>query len=231
MNKSKQNAQLIIVLFAVLIFVVLYFVVRNPMIAEIEIMESELTTLRPELEILETHNAQLPTYQQKIDDVSLYSAEYLGTFPGGVKEEDMLVWFMNMEDTLDYNFYDIGFSPASMFSQFRGIVATEGTSGFKDITAYKTSATISAFMSYQQVKNALTHTYSDERKSAVDTLSVTYDSTLGELSVGMTVSKYYLEFEGSQYVQTPMPQVSTGVNNLFGTTAPAPVVDDTEDDE
>ncbi len=233
MKALKRDVQLIIVLLAIVLFVVLYIFIHLPLQREIAEVEIEITTLEPQLKVLEEHNLALPTYQQKIDEVTTLSHNLVTDFPAGVKEEDMLVWFLNMEQDINFNFTDISFVAPAVFSQFQGLMLVDGVNSTVDITSYKTGATVNGAMNYHQLKDSLDYIYASPDRTALENLTISYNPVEANLATSIAVSKYYLEYPGSEYIQTPMPNVSIGTPQLFGSLTDDladAAIEDAEDD-
>jgi hypothetical protein len=87
-----------------------------------------------------------------------------------------------------------------------------------NVTGYQVSAGFTGSMNYTQLKNYLDNVYNDENSiTYVDNFNVTTDSASRKLNVSFNLSKYYISYDGSEYVPVPVPDVALGIDDPFHT--------------
>ena len=87
-----------------------------------------------------------------------------------------------------------------------------------DVTAYRIGTVMTGELNYPQLKNAIEHLYDSRQRTALDSLSVSYNAETGGLTATFSVAKYLLDWDGAPYSPAAMPRTSLSTSDLFGTT-------------
>lgn len=152
--------------------------------------------------------------QLEQDRATLYS-----NFPGGLKEEDQILYVMDLEDQLDMELMfgrtydslshsegrDINFAFGAVHPL---IQLTDGS------ILCSVNIDIDFDMSYPEFKQMLRYLAQDERITSINYTKIDYDTANNRVVGYATLLYYYLESEANLYVEPDM-NLQTGKDNLF----------------
>lgn len=152
--------------------------------------------------------------QLEQDRATLYS-----DFPGGLKEEDQILYVMDLEDQLDMELmfgrtYDsLSHSEGRDINFAFGVVhpliqLTDGS------ILCSVNVDIDFDMSYPEFKQMLRYLAQDERITSINYTKIDYDTANNRVVGYATLLYYYLESEANLYVEPDM-NLQTGKDNLF----------------
>lgn len=152
--------------------------------------------------------------QLEQDRATLYS-----DFPGGLKEEDQILYVMDLEDQLDMELmfgrtYDsLSHSEGRDINFAFGVVhpliqLTDGS------ILCSVNVDIDFDMSYPEFKQMLRYLAQDERITSINYTKIDYDAVNNRVVGYATLLYYYLESEANLYVEPDM-NLQTGKDNLF----------------
>ncbi len=218
MKVSQSEKQLLLVLGGLLCFILLYFFAYTPLQEQTEQKNAEIATLAPEVAQLEDYLLHLDEYEQGIIDYATEIDEAISHYPNRLEDEDELIYLLNMKNTLGLDLFSVGFDDPSLLMEFPcRIPSYDGTEPeVKDIQVYRTGTNVSAYMSYQGLKQTIDYLYNSYTRTTLDSLTVDYDMESGKLLSTLAISKYYIEWEGVPYMPSPLPDVSYGTYDPFG---------------
>ena len=152
--------------------------------------------------------------QLEQDRATLYS-----NFPGGLKEEDQILYVMDLEDQLDMELmfgrtYDsLSHSEGRDINFAFGVVhpliqLTDGS------ILCSVNIDIDFDMSYPEFKQMLRYLAQDERITSINYTKIDYDTANNRVVGYATLLYYYLESDANLYVEPDM-NLQTGKDNLF----------------
>ncbi len=213
---SKRDIKLLIVLGGIVLFVVLYFGVNGYIDSLIQETETDIDMLAPELMELENHEANLAEYRETTENAKAYANEQLEFYPAMIKNEDYLVWLLDWEGDIGLDMETVTLHSPSEMVSFLSHVIIDGQDTVAQATAYSMKSNISGIISYNQFKSSLDYIYGFHDRTSVENANLNYDSGTGELTFDMTLTKYYLYYDGAQYIPSEMPNVPQGLDILFG---------------
>ncbi len=218
MKISKNEARLLIVLGGILLFVVLYFVVNNRVLESTEEVEAELASIQPQLLELEALYADRATYLSEIESDKLYAAEQLAQYPAGIRPQDIIVWTLDLEEAVDFDVDTLTFGEAQLVAEFPAYVSVDGADVHTDLSAYKTTSNATGQLSYEQLKSSIDYIYATKEKTALDSVSISYDAETSKLAGNFVISKFFITYPQAEYQESQMPLVPIGTDELFGST-------------
>ncbi len=211
-----KGRPIIIVLLGIAIFCGFYFFVYESYNDKVDATKTEITMLREELEVLNVHYENLELYNTSIDVAQLYFDAALENYPKGVKEEDFLVWLLNLESATGYDISSVSFEQAEPAMEFDTYMVVDENPQVTPVDVFSTSSTTTGVMSYNQVKDLISYVYDYPMHTLIDTLSISGESEdFTELTVDIRFNKLYIDYPGAVYEQSPMPEVAQGVDDLF----------------
>ncbi|GEM_PF-3783110 len=218
MDKLKKlvlgNLNLVLALVGVFILLISYVVGYQNIATLNTDMESKLSERSTYLTQLKEYYSNIAMYRSSITDAKSNISNNLSRLPCGIESEDFLLYLMGANEEIGGKLLSIGFSDPELISQFETVIDEKTI----PVSGYSTTTTTSATMSYEQLKKFLEYVY-DENKSItyVDSVSATYSGEGSTLNTVWNLSKFFIEYGGSEYKPVTAPDVATGKKDLFGT--------------
>lgn len=232
------------VLLAILLLIAAILAVLLVLRPQDKAMEQELEStammtdaLQTRLNALLAENAQLAAIKDKlpdaIEEVAAARDELSGameimaqdratlysSFPGGLKEEDQILYVLDLEELLDMEL---------MFGRtYNSLTHSEGrdlnfTFGAKQpiwqlsdgSVLWTVRINIDFDMSYDAFKQMLVYLANDERITSISQTIIDYDAQNNRVVGNSSLLYYYLESEANEYVGPEM-DLTTGKDTLF----------------
>ena len=218
MTISKRDAKLLLILLGIIILLMSYLAVYNPYLEKIEAVEAETAALRPELEKLQGYYQNLNVYQAGIDSASETMTAELANYPSDIRAEDLIMYAVSLENKVGVKVTGITFSEPQPILSFQTISETsDGGWDAVDLTAYRTGMTVSCSLGYQALKDMADYLADTQYRTALDTVSVSFNSESGELIGTAGINKYFVASGTEDYQATEVPKVSIGTDDIFST--------------
>ncbi len=215
---SLKKSHKLLMILGVLIVILMYVFITMPLQNTKDVMQIEILSLEAEIATLEMHTQNIDYYQESINEDSNYINKEMDTYPVAIREEDIIMWTLGLENTIGGNVSALSFSQPIAIMDFPVHFTDIIGENYEHIYAFSTQSAVTGTFNYSQMKNALDYIYSGYQPTSTDVVNLTYDATTGNLSVNMSVIKYYLDYFGSEYEPLPVPEVPLGVPNPFGST-------------
>ncbi len=226
MKIAKRDQKLLLVLAGLLVFLLLYMLVFNPLQSRTEELKAQNAQLSAQVADLEAKYQRMAEYETGILNGRENVKNTLKNFPADVKEEDFLSYLLTMEARQGIQMESVSFNYPELLQQFDMMVMKDGQDTAIPANAYRTSTVMTGTLTYPQVKNVINYLYSSEKQTGLESTTLTYDAQSGMLTGTFQLSKYFVNWEGAEYVPEPVPVVDIGLSDLFGTTVlsaePAP---------
>ena len=217
MKISKRDAQLLIILGGLLVFLALYMLVFNHFQAKADAVAQNIATLTPQLQELENEYANLATYQNGIAEYRNTVAKKLGAFPADIKEEDVMSYLMTMEAQNGIKLDEITFSGTTPLNEFQGVVQKDGKDVPVTMDVFSVGAVATGQMNYSQLKSVIDYLYPGPTQSSLNSVSVSFNSETGGLTGSLDINRYYITYDGANYVPEPLPDTALGTQDPFNT--------------
>ncbi len=84
-----------------------------------------------------------------------------------------------------------------------------------NVTSGSATLNVSGTCSYEQFKNSIDFIYNSRFKTALNSVSLSYNALEDNLSADFDITKFYINWPGAPSDTMEMPQVLEGVDNLF----------------
>ncbi|MEG1633687.1 MAG: hypothetical protein RR314_06490 [Oscillospiraceae bacterium] len=222
MTISKRDAKLLLILLGIILLLVAYLAIYNPYIAKTEAVDAEIAALAPELSELQGHYANLDAYKSGIDTAAELMDSELRNYPSAIRDEDLIMYATTLQDKTGLRLTGVAFTGAEAILQFQEVsVAENGAVALRDVTAWRSGATATMTLGYQELKDMIDYISKTRTRTSLESVTVTFDSETGELTGDLTFNKYFISGAGDVYSPTEVPSVPLGKDNLFGTLTPA----------
>ena len=228
MKIAKRDLKLLLILAGLLVFLLMYMLVFNPLQSKISDVKAENAQLSAQVEDLEAKYLRMAEYEEGIEASREYVKETLKTFPGDVKEEDILSYLLTMESRQGIRMESVTFNKPELVQQFTMMTQTDGQDVAIPAGAYRASTVMTGTLTYPQSKNVINYFYESDKQTTLENVTLTYNAETGQLAGSFQLAKYFINFDGSEYVPERVPAVDIGLKDLFGTTSAvaAPVAEE-----
>lgn len=219
MKLGKREVKTFLVLGGLLILAVCYFAVFTPFQDRTNELSAQLVPLREEVQELESHLLRINEYEVGIETISNNVNEIMQAYPADVKEEDVLSYLLTMEAKEEVLMESVTFNNPVLVSQFPAMIEGENKQYIaKDMNVYRTSTLMTGRMSYPQVKRVINYLYNSPKQTTLENVVLTYNGETGALTTSLQLAKYFIQWDGAEYIPESVPNVSLGVKDLFGST-------------
>ena len=227
MKIAKRDLKLLLILAGLLVFLLMYMLVFNPLQSKISSVKAENAQLSAQVEDLEAKYLRMAEYEEGIKNSRAYVKETLKSFPGDVKEEDILSYLLTMESRQGIRMESVTFIKPELVQQFNMMTQVDGQDVAVPAGAYRASTVMTGTLTYPQAKNVINYFYESDKQTTLDNVTLTYNAETGKLAGSFELVKYSIDFDGAEYVPERVPVVDIGLKDLFGTTsAVAPVAEE-----
>ena len=228
MKIAKRDLKLLLILAGLLVFLLMYMLVFNPLQSKISAVKAENAQLSAQVEDLEAKYLRMAEYEEGIKNSRAYVKETLKSFPGDVKEEDILSYLLTMESRQGIRMQSVTFNDPVLVQQFDLMDQVDGQDVTVPAGAYRASTVMTGTLTYPQAKNVINYFYNSDKQTTLETATLTYNAESGKLTGTFELAKYSVNFDGAEYVPERVPAVDLGLKDLFGTTAAvaAPVAEE-----
>ncbi len=211
---SLRDVNMILVVVGLVILLAVYFLVFQNYKTKNEELNTQLTERQAHLTELQGYYDNLKSYETGTAEGKANIKSNLSRLPLGIQSEDFLVYIMDSVAEVNGTLDAVTFQDSSQVKDFSTVIDEKQV----NVTGYKVGAGFTGTMNYTQLKNYLDNVYSiDNNITYVDSFSVTTDSEASTLSVSFSLSKYYISYEGGEYVPVPVPDVALGTDDPFRT--------------
>ena len=232
MKIAKRDLKLLLILAGLLVFLMLYMLVFNPLQTRITETKAQNAQLSEQVQDLEAKYLRMSEYQEGIKAGRENVEKQLKSLPGNVKEEDILSYLLTMEASEEIYMESVTFNTPELVQQFDMMTVKDGQDVAVPAGAYRVSTVMTGTMNYPQAKNVINYLYASPKQTNLESVTLTYSAESGELSTTFQLGKYFVNWDGAEYVPERVPTVPMGLPDLFGTTgysaAPAATPEVTE---
>lgn len=210
-NKTKN---LIFVVLGIAIFLAAYMLGFQKLQEATAEVQTEVDKQADYVAVLKDYHTNIDTYKKGIEDSKNSVNANLDRLPRGIKSEDLLMYVKIMNEDLGTNLNSVHIDQDSFIGEFPCVVEGKSVS----VQAMRSGASFSSDANYGQVKDSLKYIYEQTKQiTFLEGLALTYDSENALLTADYEISKYYITYDGSEYVPVPVPDVQLGVGDPFGT--------------
>jgi len=245
---SRRDKCLLIGLFGGVFLLLAWLYGYTPLQEKTAAIEAENVTLKAKADLYQQINANLPTYEEGIANMEARIAEIANSYPVFISREDEILFLANMENTyvsdiavenitmsaVEEIIADVPAEPvaeapaegdaATTDAQAAPVTETVVEQG-PEIHMYRQPVNYSFRCTYKGAKDMLTHLYAQTNKKSVNSMTLAYDSSTGNLMGSVDLDQYYMTGIDKLYQPTSVPPVPKGVRDVFHTINGASGVD------
>lgn len=216
MKITTKDKKLLLIAGGLILFLAVYMYIFTPLQDETTQMELSIERLERECKELEAQYDDVSTYEQMIEEYRVLNQEIIDMFPVYVKEEDVLVYLMNLQEANGLHLFSIGINNPTPVLEFDGMIQVDGQDKKVHMTGRQVGVSTSTEFSYEEMKTLLNYIYATHSQTTLESMSISYDAGSDMLSSSLTFSKYSLEYDGAVYVPEELPEVEIGKEDPFG---------------
>ena len=236
MKKEKgKKIKFVISLISVGIFAYSYFVVYNNYTIKTSDAYEQVEQVK--LQILERENmlAKEEEILSSIVELDKQKQEIIDSYPVYIAKEDNFMFVEKLEKDLKINITSVNVSDNKSF--YKTILpAVENSMDADNQEDRKKSdnkkasdadtSTMNGFVNtiamnflttYEGVKELSEYIRNYPEPSAIDNVSISFDSSTGALAGNLTLKRFFLSGSGKEYKSTPIEGINIGTDNIFGT--------------
>lgn len=221
MKITKRDANMLIMLLGIILFVGVYFGVYNTFQTKADKVRSEIAALTPRLETLRGYYNSLDTYRAAIEADGEFIRDEMKHYPEEVRTEDFIMYAVKLESRTGMKIQSASFAEPEHLFDFSSVEKDPAAaSGYRPVTlgAWRADMSVTGMFSYDAFKSALAYIYDENSyRTAVDSVTVSYDAESGGLSGSIGLQKFYIADGDYTYAPTVVPARPLGNSNLFGT--------------
>lgn len=221
MTLTNRDKMLLIALAGALVFFAVYMTVCKDYNARRAAAESQLSELAPELRQLQAYAANQKTYEAKSKKMRDEIATDMGRFPTDLRSEHIILNAKELQDALGISVQSVGYEKPALIKALCLPVRDGAAYKMTDMFAFTTGEDIQCTMDYNQFRSLLDFIYAQKERTALKSISVTYNSETGGLSGTASITKYFITPEQYVYQKAYVGDVQQGVSNPFGTSKAA----------
>lgn len=212
MKISDRDKLLILGVLLIAIIALPIFLFIRPKNQSIKDMEAQLVTLNDRYNYLKDLQSKQPFYESEITRLNEERTNLIEGFAEGLKQENTIMFLRNIEKTFPLNMYSETFSAYEETPVTEGYVNPETGKLEGDLTALKTSTTVTYRCDYDQLKHLLDYIYSNDNKMNISSVTVAYNREMAKVEGVFTFDEFAFIGEGREVETLPIPNLDHGHN-------------------
>lgn len=210
---TAKDINLILALVGVVVVVAVYLLVFQNFNTKNQELDAQIAEKQATYAELKECYHNLEDYQVGTEQSKKEIKNNLDRLPLGIASEDFLVYIMDSTSSVGASLTNVSFQDASELQSFSTVV--DGS--LVDVTGYEVGAGFNGTMTYAQLKEFLQIVYAEDSNiTFIDSFSLTTNTEDAKLTVNFNLKKYYISYEGGEYIPVEMPYVSISTDNPFG---------------
>ena len=209
-----KTKNIILLILGIVIFIAAYMLGFQKIQEKTAAVQEEVNTQAAYVNELKNYYNNIQTYEKGIEEAKDDIEANVVKFPAGINTEDMLMYVKILNETIGGNFQNISFEDSSFLGEFSCVINEKSVT----VQPMHTGASFQTYMTYAQVKETLKYIYEQTPELTIlNSVSLNYNAENAFLDCKFDISKFYITYDGSEYVPVPVPDVELGVADPFGT--------------
>ncbi len=235
MKIKDRDVKILLLLLIVAIVVLPYVFFIKPTNEKIDGLTAEIQTLSERQAYLQALDQNRDYYLKSIEVLNSARDELIANYPGGIKQENTIVFLRNLELTNPLSMLVISFGDVASIPVADAYVDQNGEE-HEALTALAQTNTINFTSTYEEMKSMLAYFNNYEERMVVSAISMDKKET-GLLEGTFVVNQYAVLGTGKELAPAKIPAVEHGVVDVFGNFVEgeeeevAPVEESNEDEE
>ena len=201
-------------LVVVAIVVLTYCFFIKPTNEKIDSLTSEIATLSERQAYLQALDQNRDYYLKSIEVLNTSRDKLIANYPGGIKQENTIVFLRNLELTNPLSMLVISFGDVASIPVADAYVDQDGVE-HEALTALAQTNTINFMCTYEEMKTMLAFFNNYEERMVVSAISMDKNEA-GLLEGTFVVNQYAVLGTGKELAPAKIPTVEHGVVDVFG---------------
>lgn len=214
MKIKDRDIKILLLLIVVAIVVLPYFFFIKPTNEKIDSLTSEITKLSERQAYLQALDQNRDYYLKSIEVLNSARDKLIANYPGGIRQENTIVFLRNLELTNPLSMLVIGFGDISEIPVSDAYVDEKGEE-HEALTALAQTNTINFQGTYEDMKTMLAFFNNYEERMVVSAISMDKNKE-GLLEGTFVVNQYAVLGTGKELAPAKIPAVEHGVVDVFG---------------
>jgi Tfp pilus assembly protein PilN len=214
MKIKDRDIKILLLLLIVAIVVLPYVFFIKPTNEKIDSLTSEIQTLSERQAYLQALDQNREYYLNSIEVLNKSRDQLIANYPGGIKQENTIVFLRNLEVTNPLAMLVIAFGDVAEIPVSDAYVDQEGVE-HEALTALAQTNTINFSGTYEDMKKMLAFFNNYEERMVVSAISMDKKET-GLLEGTFVVNQYAVLGTGKELAPAKIPTVEHGVVDVFG---------------
>lgn len=211
---SPRDVQMLIIGTSLLVLVLVYLLVFNAYSDKNTALDTKIAERDSYLTTLKGYEGNVQTYKNSVEAAKKNIAKNLAKVPVGFYDEDFLLWMLRADEKIGSDLNSISFEKIDEPTEFKTYIGNS----YKDVKGYRATATASLNITYEQFKQYLEYIYAPTTNfTFVNAATLTFNAEDATLSGVLSLSKYFIEYEGGVYTGEEGYDVQIGNPNPFKT--------------
>jgi type II secretory pathway component PulM len=234
---SKKTQKALLYVLGIAMVAIVYLYVFTPMQESNEATKTTIASMEQEVTVLKGMEAKMDENRSETQRLNQEVNAILQNYSRDVKQEEMVVEVIHLEDISDLQLIEMGFNPTNLvMSDVPQNSTTDADTDTTDTTTDTTSdgtvssasnpyqlfvtpVTVDFKVSYEGLKTMFADVQNTTTmKKNIENIALSYDSESGLLMGNLTMNFYSLQGEDAQdNVEVIIPETGKGTSNIFHT--------------
>jgi hypothetical protein len=217
MNISRRDTKLLLILFGIVSFLLLYFLVFDAYTLESEKLLDDIDYYSNRLSRLNEAKSEAENFDKEIEASRGVIFDAQSGFPANIFAEDLIMYALELRDNTGITPTSIAFVRPVAVAQVKVLAPDEHERySLTERNAYRTGINLNSSFTYQQLKDLADYIADDDSKTALNSVSVSYNPTTGLLHGNIVIYKYIINTGESEYIPAQIEDMPVGLPNPFG---------------
>ncbi len=214
MKIKDRDVKILLLLLVVAIVVLPYVFFIKPTNEKIDSLTAEIQTLSERQAYLQVLDQNRDYYLKSIEVLNSARDKLIENYPGGIKQENTIVFLRNLELTNPLSMLVISFGDVGSIPVADAYVDQNGEE-HEALTALAQTNTINFVGTYEDMKTMLAFFNNYEERMVVSAISMDKNQA-GLLEGTFVVNQYAVLGTGKELAPAKIPAVEHGVVDVFG---------------
>ncbi len=214
MKIKDRDVKILLLLLIVAIVVLPYLFFIKPTNEKIDALTAEIQTLSERQAYLQALDQNRDYYLKSIEVLNSSRDKLIANYPGGIKQENTIVFLRNLELTNPLSMLVISFGDVNSIPVSDAYVDQNGEE-HEALTAKAQTNTINFTCTYEEMKAMLAYFNNYEERMVVSAITMDKNEA-GLLEGTFVVNQYAVLGTGKELAPAKIPTVEHGVVDVFG---------------
>ena len=215
MHLTKKDQRLLLVLLGLVLFALVFFGLVRPLGEKQAALETQLSELVQEKEILLAHSQRQEDYLAEMRRIAELSSAALMRFPKDLRSEDLILYANELRESVGLEVGSILTQEAQPLLRLQLPADEDGEGPVRPVVIMETGLQLSCSFTYDQLKQLINYVNANPKQTGISLISVGYSGESGRLSGVVSISRYFQVTEDYNYIETPVPPILKGNPDPF----------------